>query len=92
MTDKVAQQHPPLRAMADEIVPMFRLDQQLSHFILSKCFLFFDVLDVNKLHIALARLVECGQWRKLGGRIRRTVRPELISWAMTDPCSLSDDS
>lgn len=37
-------------------------------------FRFNDVLDVDKLHLALARLLERGDWRKLGGRLHRTVR------------------
>lgn len=37
---------------------------------------FNDVLDADKLHQSLSRLLEMGDWRKLGGRIRRgKVRP-----------------
>ncbi|KAF4594409.1 alpha-1,2-mannosidase family protein [Ophiocordyceps camponoti-floridani] len=32
---------------------------------------FNDVLDADKLHQSLSRLLEMGDWRKLGGRIRR---------------------
>ena len=32
-----------------------------------------DVLDAEKLHRALARLLEIGNWRKLGGRLRLDV-------------------
>ncbi|XWW95546.1 hypothetical protein V2A60_003507 [Cordyceps javanica] len=35
-------------------------------------FRFNDVLDVDKLHHALTRLLEHGDWRKLGGRLQRT--------------------
>ncbi len=43
-------------------------------------FRFNDVLDVDKLHLALARLLEHGDWRKLGGRLQRTVRqPSFLS-------------
>ncbi|KAM0669996.1 hypothetical protein ACQRIT_002499 [Beauveria bassiana] len=35
-------------------------------------FRFNDVLDVDKLHVALAQLLEHGDWRKLGGRLQRT--------------------
>ncbi|OAA62348.1 alpha-1,2-mannosidase family protein [Cordyceps fumosorosea ARSEF 2679] len=35
-------------------------------------FRFNDVLDVDKLHLALAQLLEHGDWRKLGGRLHRT--------------------
>jgi hypothetical protein len=33
--------------------------------------LFNDVLDADKLHGSLCRLLEIGDWRKLGGRLRR---------------------
>lgn len=32
---------------------------------------FSDVLDADKLHHALTRLLEIGDWRKLGGRLRK---------------------
>jgi hypothetical protein len=35
---------------------------------------FDDVLDHEKLRLALVRLLEIGDWRKLGARLRRNVR------------------
>lgn len=35
--------------------------------------LFNDVLDANMLNTSLSRLLEIGDWRKLGGRLKRDV-------------------
>ncbi len=35
---------------------------------------FNDVLDPEKLHASLSRLLEIGDWRKVGGRLRKKVR------------------
>jgi hypothetical protein len=35
--------------------------------------LFNDVLDANMLNASLSRLLEIGDWRKLGGRLKRGV-------------------
>ena len=35
---------------------------------------FNDILDADKLRSSLARLLEIGDWRKLGGRLRQNVR------------------
>lgn len=35
---------------------------------------FDDVLDHEKMRLALVRLVELGNWRKLGARLRMNVR------------------
>lgn len=40
---------------------------------------FNDALDAQKLNSSLSRLLEIGDWRKLGGRIRRKVRNEQAS-------------
>jgi hypothetical protein len=34
---------------------------------------FNDALDADKLHTSLSRLLEIGDWRKLGGRLRINV-------------------
>ena len=34
---------------------------------------FNDVLDPDMLHKSLAKLLEVGDWRKLGGRLRKQV-------------------
>lgn len=35
---------------------------------------FDDALDAQKLHNGLTRLLNIGEWRKLGGRLRKNVR------------------
>lgn len=46
--------------------------------------LFNDVLDAEMLNNSLSRLLEIGDWRKLGGRLERGVRSgkqfKLMSW------------
>jgi hypothetical protein len=34
---------------------------------------FNDVLDADKLHASLSRLLEIGDWKKVGGRLKLTV-------------------
>lgn len=41
-------------------------------------FRFDDVLDAEKLRASLARLLELGDWKKLGGRLQFNVRAELL--------------
>lgn len=35
---------------------------------------FEEVLDIKKLHASLNRLLEIGDWRKLGARLRQNVK------------------
>ncbi|KAJ4165086.1 hypothetical protein LMH87_006733 [Akanthomyces muscarius] len=51
-------------------------------------FRFNDVLDVDKLHLALTRLLEHGDWRKLGGRLHRSTDGKL---ELRVPQSFTDD-
>ncbi len=41
---------------------------------MSYIFVFNDVLDAQKLSESLSALLETGDWRKLGGRLRTNVR------------------
>lgn len=41
--------------------------------IMNYTFRYEDVLDANKLHDSLTRLLEIGDWRKLGGRLCQDV-------------------
>ena len=63
---------------------------------------FNDVLSPSKLHSSLVELLEIGDWRKLGGRLRRTVgendpgfeipptdRPSAGKWRYRDCCANS---
>lgn len=57
----------------DDVYPMHQQDFNFRKLIMA-CTLRFDhVLDANKLHVGLARLLETGDWKKLGGRLRHNV-------------------
>lgn len=47
---------------------------QVRNIIIGWTLRFDDILDAEKLSAALSRLLEIGDWRKLGGRLRETVR------------------
>lgn len=88
----------PLTVPTDTVIPLHPLDV-LPHtraISLDFTFRFDDVLDIEKLRAALARLLEIGDWRKLGGRIRLNVGLAPIStravlfWA--DECGGSQET
>ena len=58
----------------DTIVPFHLLDghKSLQPFVADLTWRFDDVLDPQKLEAALTRLLEIGDWKKLGGRVRTT--------------------
>lgn len=48
---------------------------------------FNDVLDPQKLNAALSKLLDIGDWKKLGGRLRYKVHiPVPVHPSRTDPC------
>ncbi|KAJ5104259.1 hypothetical protein N7532_004788 [Penicillium argentinense] len=58
-------------SMPEDIYPLHILDDtKLYRFFVSGLMHFNDVLDTKKLHNALSKLLEIGDWRKLGGRLR----------------------
>ncbi|KAG8159129.1 hypothetical protein KVR01_010790 [Diaporthe batatas] len=63
----------PQRVPTDEVLPMHYLDDNSLNrsIFLAWTLRFNDVLDADKLHNGLSRLLEIGDWRKLGGRIRK---------------------
>lgn len=65
----------PARVPTDEILPMYDFDArpQVRNIIIGWTLRFDDILDADKLKIALSRLLEIGDWRKLGGRLREKV-------------------
>lgn len=65
----------PQRVPTDEVLPTHHFDDNPINrmIILAWTLRFNDVLDADKLHDGLARLLEIGDWRKLGGRIRKGV-------------------
>lgn len=60
----------------DEIYPLHMLDdtKTLRGFVTTWTLRFDDVLDSDLLRNTLTRLLEIGDWRKLGGRLRLNVR------------------
>lgn len=60
----------------DRIIPIHYFDNTLifTTFVMSTMFVFDDVLDAQKLHSCLERLVERDGWGKLGARLRKNVR------------------
>ncbi|KAH6985360.1 hypothetical protein EDB80DRAFT_224194 [Ilyonectria destructans] len=62
----------PPKVETDDVYPVHFLDDLPSYraMVLSWTLRFNDVLDADKLHNALAKLLERGDWRKLGGRVR----------------------
>ncbi|KAH6616243.1 hypothetical protein C7974DRAFT_41313 [Boeremia exigua] len=56
----------------DVIYPLYKLDDTntLRSLLLAWTLSFNDVLDAEKLRSSLARLLEIGDWRKIGGRLR----------------------
>lgn len=56
----------------DDVYPTHVADNidGIRPFVMAWTMCFNDVLDADKLHDALCRLLEIGDWRKLGGRLR----------------------
>jgi hypothetical protein len=64
------------RVDTDDVYPLHMLDntKTLRSIVVTWTLRFDDVLDADKLHNALARLLDMSDWRKLGGRMRLSVR------------------
>lgn len=76
-------QHEPSNASEGDTYPLHCLDGlKVNYKFVSWTMRFNDVLDVEKLHNALSRLLEIGDWRKLGGRLRFKVwrKPFFVAW------------
>ena len=67
---------PPPTVPTDLIIPVnyWDDDEHTNGLSFNVTFHFDDVLDATKLRVALSRLLEIGDWRKLGARLRRNVR------------------
>ena len=61
--------------MNDDVYPVHYYDDDamLRSIMVLWSFVYNDVLDAEKLHSSLARLLEKEGWRKLGGRLRLNV-------------------
>jgi len=67
----------------DVVYPLHMLDdtKTLRGIVVAWTLRFDDVLDVEKLHNSLSRLLEIGDWRMIGGRLRlRVITCLLISF------------
>lgn len=66
---------PPLLVPTDEIVPMHVFDDLAGYRTTSVAWTcrFDEVLDGSKLQDGMRKLLEMDGWRKLGGRLRKTV-------------------
>lgn len=60
----------------DDVFPVHILDdtKTMRSILIAWTLCFNDVLDAKKLQSSLAQLLEIGDWRKLGGRLRLNVR------------------
>jgi hypothetical protein len=59
----------------DDVYPVHVLDdtKTMRSVLIAWTLCFNDVLDAHKLQFSLAELLEIGDWRKLGGRLRLNV-------------------
>lgn len=75
-----AARSPPPRVETDDIYPVHMLDdtKTLRGIVVTWTLRFDDVLDPVKLHKSLLQLLEMGDWRKIGGRLRMKVVDHLI--------------
>ena len=65
----------PERVLTDDVVPLHFFDDLNIYraIVLNFALRFDDVLDHEKLRLALVRLMQIGDWRKLGARLRSNV-------------------
>ena len=69
-----SEKEPPV-TQTDDIYPVHMLDdtKTLRDIVICWTLRFDDVLDADKLHVSLSRLLEIGDWCKLGGRFKLNV-------------------
>lgn len=60
---------------SDDVYPLHMLDdsETLRNIVVTWTLCFNDVLDADKLHSSLLTLLDIGDWRKIGGRLRLKV-------------------
>ena len=66
----------PLCHPSDTVIPLHAMDtsRELRDLIMQRTFRFHALLDTDMLRDAWVKLLEMGNWRKLGGRLRMNVR------------------
>lgn len=71
-TPTASSHHTTNGVAADDVYLTGRIDNALSvkPMVISLTLRFNDVLDADKLHTALCTLLDTGDWRRLGGRLR----------------------
>ncbi|KAJ4982702.1 BCL5p [Stagonosporopsis vannaccii] len=62
----------PLRNESDDVYPVHMLDdtKTLRNIVVTWTLCFNDNLDADRLYVSLSNLLEVGDWRKVGGRLR----------------------
>lgn len=72
----------------DRVVPMHLFDDTIANnnVLLSVTLCFETVLQPDCIHSALVRLLQIGEWRKLGGRLRRHVSLRVSKLAARTTC------
>jgi hypothetical protein len=80
----------PEKVPTDDVIPVHYWDDNevFRWIVVDFALRFDDVLDPEKLRQALARLMEIGNWRKLGARIRLRVLDSALP-ALTIPVHLA---
>lgn len=70
----------PAFVESDDVYPVHMLDKSktLRGIVVAWTLHFNDVLDADKLYTALSKLLEIGDWRKVGGRLRLKVSFHVI--------------
>jgi hypothetical protein len=65
-----------------DVVPFRFWDEQdsMQRLVMEFTYRFDDVLDVQKLKSSLERLLEIGEWRGLGARLKKNASPVFIGW------------
>lgn len=71
----------PEKVPTDDVIPVHYFDDSeiFRSLVVEFALRFDDVLDHEKLYNALVRLMEIGNWRKLGARLRLNVLSLLLS-------------
>lgn len=69
----------PPKVLTDDVYPVHFFDdtKPFRGMLLNWTLRFDDVLDADKLQSSLSRLLEIGDWKKLGGRMRLSVSSPL---------------
>jgi hypothetical protein len=67
-----ARREQPATVLTDEVIPINGLLRYMNGSI-ELAFKFDDVLEPDKLRQSLERLMQIGNWKQVGGRLRRRV-------------------